>query len=335
MLSPMAQSPRCIFCDTPRPASVPRCPECGNHWIDVTIAEAVAPPTAERPPTAPDVRAITTQPAPKRKPRRLWLFPVGITLAAVAVYAIVFAVLIDRSGPDEEPPDAASSTTVVTDPDPTTPTTAPDVSTTDTPLTTVPPTTPTTTTEPPPTTSTLPPIDPIGSAIELEDLTLGAFSLGPLTFGDGDTNALGRLAATFGQPDDRRTIGEGDGLCPTDTGTAARFGWLTAYVRDEGDAEVLVGYRLEAPPDGPDGHPTADLKTISGAAIGDTVADWNQTYRTSLVITDEVDGVSVLMLLRSSDERTLLWGPLDDSDPAKLIGIYSPRACDGGPFGSA
>jgi hypothetical protein len=140
------------------------------------------------------------------------------------------------------------------------------------------------------------------------------------------------MVATFGQPDELRPIGEAEGLCPTEEGRAARFGWLTLLLADESGSEALVGYRLEEPDSGAAGHPTEGLQTISGAAIGNSVADWNDIYSTSIVTTDEIDGVSHLLLLRSSDRKTLLWGPLSEDDPPTTRGIYSPRPCDGGPL---
>lgn len=330
---PMADSPRCVFCGTPRPAEVPRCPECGNRWIDATIAEAVAPPSRPPTPVAPTVHEVDVAARDKRRKRRRWVFPLSITLAAVAIYAIVFVVLIERSGPDDEPDAGVTTTTAVSEP--TSTTSGPDQSTTTTAATTTTSTEPpssTTTTEPPPSTTTLPPIEPDGRPIAIEDLTLGAFALGPLTIGDDEVDALGRLVATLGQPDSIRDIGEADGLCPTETGREARFGWLTVLVRTEGDTEVLAAYRVEEPGDGASDDPTAGLETISGAKIGDTVDQWNSIYRTSEIRIDEVDGRPVLLLLRSSDQRTLLWGPVDDGDPQRVIGIYSPRPCDGGPF---
>jgi hypothetical protein len=255
-----------------------------------------------------------------------WRFPVTITVTAVAIYAIVFALLIQRSGPDDEPTASPPSTAAATNPDATSvlssSTTAIAVSTTTTTTTTA-----TTTT----TTTTIPPIPAVGEPIALEDLTLGAFTLGPLAFGDRETDAVGRLVSTFGQPDDVYVIGEADGLCPTESGRAARFGWLTALLRQEGEVEVLVGYLVEEPQEGAAGHPASELKTISGGAIGDTVADWTRIYRTSTVTEDVIDGVPVLMLLRSNDKRTLLWGPLTDDEPATILGVFSPRPCDGGP----
>ncbi len=297
----------------------------------MTIAEAASPPPT--PEARPEADQAVPMPEVQLVTRRRWVFPVVITAAAVAVYAIVFAVLLERTGGTDEPdtPVALPSTlaanpTPTTSPEPTSSAPAPPPPTA-APATTGAPTT-TASTEPP-----VPPLPALGDPIPLEELTLGAFSLGPLQFGSVEENALGRLVATFGQPDDVFAIGEADGLCPTESGRAARFGWLTVLVRDEEGIEVLVGYQLEEPPTDGSGHATADLRTISGAAIGDTVADWNAIYATSIVRTAEVDSVTVLLLVRSSDERTLLWGPLSADDPPVMVGIYSPRPCDGGPFG--
>jgi hypothetical protein len=318
---------RCLYCGTSRPVEELRCPQCGHPWIDRTVAEAVAPPTPARAVTPAGAPAAKVQLVSKRR----WVFPVAITAAAVAVYAIVFFILLDRTG--REDPPVAAPTTTQTEPEPTT---APQPSTTVTePTTTAAPTT-TTTAAPTTTTTTEPPLPEIpvlGDPIPLDELTLGAFALGPLEFGDADTSALGRLAATFGQPNDIVEIGEAEGLCPTETGRAVRFGWLTAIVREEAGTEVLVAYRLEAPTDAGDDHPTASLKTISGAAIGDTLPRWESIYRSFTVRTIDIDGEPHLLLLRTADERTLLWGPLTDDNPALVAGIYSPSPCDGGPFG--
>ena len=253
----------------------------------------------------------------------------GITAIAVIVYAIVLAVLLESTGHDEEPSQLAAGT----------PTTIDDPQTTSTlaepaPASTIPDPPAATTLAPEPTTTTQspPPIPASGDPIPLEDLSLGASRLGPLDFGATDTNALGRMVATFGQPDEVVSIGEADGLCPLEQGTAARFGWLTVLLSDQAGSDVLVGYRLEEPESGSIGHPTSELRTISGAAIGDSIGDWEATYRTSVVTTADIDGQSFLMLLRSSDNETLLWGPLSGDDPPQMLGIYSPRPCDGGPF---
>ncbi len=297
----------------------------------MTIAEAVAPPPTREP--RPEAEPTAPTPEVQLVSRRRWVFPVVITAAAVAVYAIVFAVLLERTGGTDEPdaPVALPSTLATNPPQTTSP-----GPTSSAPVPPPPTAAPTTTGAPTTTASTEPPVPPLpalGDPIPLEELTLGAFSLGPLQFGSPEESALGRLVATFGQPDDVFAIGEADGLCPTESGRAARFGWLTVLVRDEAGTEVLVAYRLEEPPSGESGHPTADLRTISGAAIGDTLADWNSIYATSIVRTAEIDNVTVLLLVRSSDERTLLWGPLSADDPPVMVGIYSPRPCDGGPFG--
>ena len=327
MLWDMSQPPRCIFCGTPRSAEVPQCPKCGSSWIDATIDEATASPPTRQTILPENTKGNTILGKTSQRHRR-WLFPLLAAVIVATAYGITFAVFINRSDSNSEQTDMSSAMTATT-------TELTEISTTSAPTEVA--TTETTqpeTTQPETTTSTQPPIPEVGDAIPLEDLTLGAFALGPLTFGDQNVDALGRLVATFGQPDDLRNIGESDGLCPTDTGRTARFGWLTVYLRNELEIEVLVGYRVESPTNGSAGeHPTSELRTISGAAIGDTVPDWNDTYKTSIVVTALLDGTPHLLLLRSSDERTLLWGPLDIAgDPSRLIGIYSPRPCDGGPF---
>ena len=198
--------------------------------------------------------------------------------------------------------------------------------------TTVPPSTTTsTTTTTTTTTTTLPPIAE-GAPIPVDDLTLGAFALGPLQFGSNGTTALERLAGTFGQPTQIAELAGGDlGICESDTGRAVRFGWVTAIViGDEGD-ETFVGYRYD---EGPDGHPSAGLRTLSGATIGNTVAEVDAIYVGPLVAIGEVDGSPHVFVLRSSDRRTLLWGPLDGSDTdAAVLGIHAPYWCDDGPPG--
>ena len=269
--------------------------------------------------------AETVAAPPRAKPR--WLFPVGITAIAVIVYIFVLAVVMSTNREEEPFPLAAASTTTIDVPQTATTFAEP------APVTTSP--APAATTIAPPSTTTTqppPPIPASGEPIPLEDLSLGASALGPLDFGATNTNPLGRLVATFGQPDEIFPISEADGLCALEQGSAARFGWLTVLLRDEAGTDVLVGYRLEEPASGSIGHPTSELRTISGAAIGDSIGDWEATYRTSVVTTTEIDGQSFLMLLHSRNGTTLLWGPLSGDDPPEMLGIYSPRPCDGGPF---
>ena len=161
-------------------------------------------------------------------------------------------------------------------------------------------------------------------------MDLGAFALGPLRFGSSGDYAAGALVGTFGQPDVRLEADETWGLCPAATGRVLQWGGLSAIFRDDRDRELFIGYRYEgAPLEEGDG-----LQTISGLEPGLTLEDVQQLYLSSVITTDTLeDGSAIFLLLRSSDRRTLLWGPVGGSEEAPIIGgIYSYRSCDRGPF---
>ena len=84
---------------------------------------------------------------------------------------------------------------------------------------------------------------------------------------------------------------------------------------------------------GPAGHPTEGLRTPSGAGLGDTVAEIDTVYAGPIVEVGDLDGSPHLFVIRSTDLRTLIWGPLSgEGDDAVLLGINSPYKCDDGPF---
>ena len=319
----------CVFCGTSRRASVALCPTCGRPWIDQTPAEAiVAPPLIRRgdetiAPAAPDEAAAVMPPLPRPTPppnRTPWFIAAAVVLVAVAIYVLTFGMWI--SGSADEDPTAGVPVPPITP----TPTTAPPTTTTLPPTTTTSSTTTTTTT-----TTPLPLIPAAGESVPLEELTLGAFALGPFEFGKTNDQALGRLVRTFGQPDDIIAADEEWGLCSNDEGRVIRFGWLNAIFEDRGEDAVLIGYRV-GEPEGGTLHPTARLTTVSGARVGDTLDKLRDIYIDSNVRTVEPPDGPGFILVRSGDLRTLLWGPLSDTtDSGQVEGIYSPRSCDGGP----
>jgi hypothetical protein len=320
-------SATCIYCGSERPTDEDLCPTCGRPWIDQWIEEAGV--------GAVSAGAVATQldtdgagagtPAPAAavagaggsgRRRRPWIIAAMIAIAVMAVYGVVFGIALSDAG-------SSPSTTGNT------------IGLASTSTETVAPTTTPTTAPPPTTTTTLfPLIPPVGDPIPLDELTLGAFSLGPLDFGSTTDEALGRLVATLGQPEGLQDIGEEGDLCPTESGIEAQWGWLTAIFRTEDDIDVLVAYRYVAEPDQPD-HETNQLATISGATIGDTIGEFRTIYDPLPVTTKELDGEPGYILTRLSDERTLLWGYAQgDTDNDLITTIFAPRACDGGPFAS-
>jgi hypothetical protein len=315
---------RCVFCGTPRPTTKAICPTCGRTWIDTRVGEEL-PPLVSTPAERMDSEQPTTpltEPlvAGTGRSRRPWGLALGVVIGVAAVYAIVFGLVIKDGGNGE----AAGTTTTLASGTTGAPSTS-NPSTTTTPQTTT-SAAPTTTTSS--TTTTVPPIDAIGSPIPLQDLTLGAFALGPLRFGEGDSS-LGRLVASLGQPDTLQPAGTAVGLCEGDPGFTATWGGFTAIFSGTEENGILVGYRLDdTAPDAP----THGMKTISGLALGDTLARLDSIYVESGSTVETIDGSPYFLLLRSSDNATLLWGPVSAPGPDGIVeGIYSRRSCDLGP----
>ena len=308
----MEDTATCIFCGSERPTDEDLCPNCGKPWIDQWIEEAgVGTTTAAVQQTAPP------PPPPPTMLRRTrpWIVAAVVVIAIITLYGIVFGIALRDTG-DSASPTASTiglASTTSTDPPATT---------------TVAPTTTASTT----TTTPFPTIEPVEPAIPLGELELGAFSLGPLEFGDADAQALGRLVASLGQPQDMAPIGEAEGLCPTEEGIEATWGWLIALFRIEGGVEVLAGYRFVEDPEQPN-HETNQLTTISGATIGDTLDELRAIYAPSPVTSQSFAGTPGYILSRQNDEQTLLWGFATGADDADTVTtIFAPRACDGGPF---
>lgn len=318
----------CVYCGTSRPVTKPICPECGRTWIDTKVGEdipaltpeIVAASTLEREATA----AATTAAESGDRQRLPWGLLVGAA-ATIAVAVILFAVLT-RDGTDEV---AAPTVTTSTAPDTTgtAPTTTAGTTTTPTTAATTTSSTTTTTTTVAPTT-TLAPIEAEGEAVPVEDLTLGAFALGPFSF-NAEGAYLGRLVASLGQPDARAAADTDLGLCAGEEGAAYTWGALTAIFRIDDGREVFVGYRLD---DTGTDHPTQSITTRSGLELGHTVATLDAIYLQSGLALEDIGGDPGFMLLRSTDSATLLWGPLTSIEQdGRVVGIYSPQSCDGGP----
>jgi hypothetical protein len=325
------EGPLCVFCGAARPAEVETCPECGRPWIDERIdaeAASVSAPEATTPlPVTAPAAPVAADPS-RRVPG--WLIAASVGVAAVAAYAIVFGAILSGTGGDAAA--AATTTEAPVSPETPTPSTAPPPPTTSPPTTTTSTSTTTSTTSTTTTTTTLPPLPASGDPIAVSALELGAFALGPFRFPGAAEPVLGRLVATFGQPDAIERLNGALGLCEGDTGREIRWGHLSVLTLDQDNGEQFVGYRVGDAVAAPD-HPTAELSTLSGATVGMTLAELDRVYTGPIVETTEVEGSPHYLVLRSSDRRTLLWGPLSGAgDDALVEGIHSAWACDRGPF---
>jgi hypothetical protein len=312
----------CVYCGTPRPRAVETCPTCGRPWIDQRLVAAVPePPRAPGPPSAyaglgttldsADTDAWLQSELGEPESRRLGSFLAGIA-TVIAVAAVGWLIFNALSGDDDG---TALPTTTTT------------IATTTVPETTIPPETTTTTTTPETTTTTPPLVEPAGDPIAAADLGLGAFALGPLEFGTDAGAALGRLAATFGQPDAITDISGDLGLCRDQAGRAASWGPLTVVTGVEPDgAEAIVGYRLGNDP----AAVTGGLATLSGLTVGDTTERLETVYSQFTVEYRDTEEGPIFVLVRTTDGVTLLWGPVTATTPDGIVeGIYSPNPCDG------
>ena len=282
----------------------------------------------EQPYPSIDHTVPSLPPLPEPTSRRsLWI---AIMVVVLAVVAITIGILASGGSPEDDLADPGNSgepggTTIASS------TTVPIESSA--PSTTVPATTEaestttTTTTTIATTAAILTLFDAIGDPVPISELSLGAFAIGPFDFDAPADNPIGRLVATFGQPDDLETADESWGLCPDEAGRAITWGPLTIVTRGTDD-EILVAYRL-GPFAGSDAqHPAAAMTTLSGLAVGDATRQLEAIYANSTVDFADIDGVASFRLLRSGDDRLLLWGPVVEDT---IAAIYSPRPCDQGP----
>jgi hypothetical protein len=175
------------------------------------------------------------------------------------------------------------------------------------------------------------PIVPIGDPIPIEELVMKADGIGDFSFGTAGDDVLGRFVATFGEPTDDTGFLVGDGSwgeCPGDLIRVVRWGPLNLVTRGSQNNHEFVSYRIDVKYAGID-SPAANLETLSGLQILQTVGDLQDIYQ-GLVVefrTDATAGI-VFELRATRDGDLLLWGPVESADTASLVtGIYSPDSC--------
>jgi hypothetical protein len=265
-----------------------------------------------------------------------WLVGLAIAVVLGAVSVIAFGLFgpadgqqagtTSTSAADTTDPTDPTDTTDTTDPtDPTDPTGGGDTTAT------------TEGTSVPGSTITIPsgeagPIEPVGEAIPIDELTMSSDDLGPLEFGDPGSEVLGRLVATFGDPSDDTgfIIGNGSwGECPGDTIRIVQWGPLNIVTRGTAEDHTFASYRLDLRYGGIN-SPTTDIRTLSGLQVGDTVGDLETIYAGFVVEYTAHPSAGIVFELRSERAgELLLWGPVESPDDAALVtGIYSPDSCE-------
>ncbi len=210
---------------------------------------------------------------------------------------------------------AAPATTLPPVPTTAVPTTVPPA-----PVTTVAPATTSTTTTTIPESSS---IEAAGTAVPASSLTLTANGIGPIAFGDAASDAVGRLVASLGRPQEIGVAGEEMGLCANDDGRFARWAGLTVVITGTFADGTFTGYRYEA-----EAVPTMhlDLATPSGLRVGDPISTLNQIYSSYQIDYVSSEGTGLFRLSHADD--LLLWGPVSSiEDSGRVEGIYAPDAC--------
>ncbi len=246
-----------------------------------------------------------TLPPEAPKSRARWLIPIILLIAVVIVWVLVFL--------DDDP---STDTTVAQSPVTTIAPTTTEATTTTAAVTTttVPETTTTTVDFPPPSAW-----EPVGDPIPTDELTLRQAAIGPIDFGDSITFAAGRLTASLGEAENATV----DDLCSPAESYALQWGELLAIFDGFRSDAALVSYRYEDL--GSDRQ--LGLTTLSGLALGDTVAELKAIYARFTIAFETIEGKDHFRLLDGSE--LLLWGPVSSTaDDGVVEGIYSPSPCE-------
>ena len=154
-------------------------------------------------------------------------------------------------------------------------------------------------------------------------LTLRTAGIGPILLDEPAPDAIGRLVASLGRPEEIGAAGEELGLCAGEQGRFVRWAGLTAVVSGTLEEGTFAGYRYTEP-----AVPTMhlDFSTPSGLRIGDSVASLNEIY-SSYQVDYVTDGATNVFRLSDAD-GLLLWGPLSSVEATgRVEGIHSPDAC--------
>lgn len=242
---------------------------------------------------------------------------VGLLLVALSV------ALFQLFGPDDDGT-AAGTTTTTTDP-------------TDTTSTTEGTSTTTSSTTSLPTTDPYPPVDPPIPAEKIKMMTGGLRinddDIKDLIFGTEADLAIGRLVASFGDPDPDtgwQTSTGRYGVCAGDLERVLIFETFAAIVTKSGGQNIFNGYRNDLTSGGGLTTDPASIESLSGLKIGDTVETMQDIYASQRVVfgSDPKLG-SIYEIISSSSGVQLLWGPVEGDDPAdRVIGIYAPDICN-------
>jgi hypothetical protein len=190
------------------------------------------------------------------------------------------------------------------------------------------------------------PYVPVGNPIDVDKMKLKSDRVGiqindvpDLEFGDTADLTIGRLIASFANPDEdpgyedtgwQVSTGEW-GVCVGDLERVVRFGPFAAIVTMDGTNEIFNGYRQDLTYGNLD-TAASELTTLSGFKAGESVERLKQIYASEDVQFSTDTALGQIFELRGSDtSNLLLWGPVQGTDDSSLVmGIYAPDVCGRG-----
>ncbi len=170
----------------------------------------------------------------------------------------------------------------------------------------------------------------VGTPIPIADLTLQVDGVGEIKFGQPAADAVGRLIASLGEPDDdtgvQLSVAEW-GVCQGENERVVTWGPFAAIVVVDPDGtETFGGYRLDFAFGGFSSD-AANLATLSGLQAGASYRQLEQTYDGFDVQKADNEQIGPVWELYSSNTGALLlWGPLTEDETVR--GIYAPDACN-------
>lgn len=174
-----------------------------------------------------------------------------------------------------------------------------------------------------------------GTPIFPGDLRLETGGLGEIRLGQAATEAVGRLIASLGEPtSDSGPIAptaEYGANCVDSQVRIVKFGALAAVVVIDPDgSETFAGYRLDLTYDGASTSAAADLETLSGLKLGNSVVDLRRIYEGfDVQLVNDPDLGRIFELRSGNTGNLLLWGPVTETGNEgtdTIMGIYSVDA---------
>jgi hypothetical protein len=170
------------------------------------------------------------------------------------------------------------------------------------------------------------------------DLKLETGGIGEIRLGTPGAEAVGRFIASLGDPsNDTGPIpptGEYGADCADRQVRIVKFGALAAIVIIDADqTETFAGYRLDLTYDGASTSVAADLETLSGLKLGNSVVDLRRIYDGfDVQLVSDPDLGRIFELRSGNTGNLLLWGPVTDTGNEgtdTIAGIYSVDASVG------